>query len=305
MENTGSLTVRMKANWDFNTRYADLAPYEMVKRFDSAEKRGSKSTLINPDGVKIYVDGVPIGYNSPYVDPCPNTHGNHGKANISPAALSKAVVKLDKLGLSIMVHVVGDAATRSAINAVADARRINGKDGPRHHLTHTISVNKDDIGRGHDLNISFDISPNNVFSPGSFIKSFEKYIGRRNTQLSSQLKSMLDAGDTVAYGSDWDNVAEPDPWYALEAMITRMNPGDPMSGKLAGHQAISLQRALEVITYNGAFAIGLEHEIGSLEVGKSADMIILDQNLFKIPVTDIHKTKVLETILMGKTVYKK
>ena len=91
----------------------------------------------------------------------------------------------------------------------------------------------------------------------------------------------------------------------MEAAITRRNPAQPQLGQLAPNQAIDLATAIEVFTINGAYNLVFEDVTGSIEVGKSADFIILNQNLFKVPASDIHKTKVLRTVLQGKTVYQR
>lgn len=302
MEDKGELTVRMKANWDYNTRYADAPRDEMLKRFDTREERGDRTELINPDGVKIYVDGVWMGYASPYFDPYEGTH-NHGSSNIDLPNLSSAVTELDSIGLSIMMHAVGDVAVRNAIDAVAAARKTNGSNGPRHLLAHTYSVHPDDKGRGNNLNIAFEISPPSLWYPSSLSRAAGKLIGRKRLNEAIPARTMLEAGDVICYGSDWDNVPEPDPWLALEALITRQAPGFPEKGSVGRQEAIDIHRAIKVMTYNGAYALSIDDKAGSIEVGKKADMIILNQRLLHIPVRDIHKTKVIKTLLNGRVVF--
>jgi predicted amidohydrolase YtcJ len=119
----------------------------------------------------------------------------------------------------------------------------------------------------------------------------------------SPFRDLLAAGDTTGYGSDWDNVAEPDPWFALEVMVTRRNPDEPQMGQLGALQAIDLPTAIEVMTYNGAYNLQREDDLGSIEVGKTADFIVLSQNILEVPTTKVHETKVLQTVLGGKTVH--
>ena len=304
LESKGELTVRMKANWDYNTRYADAPREEMLQRFDTRDKRGPRTELINPDGAKIYVDGVPMGYASPYLDPYEGTQ-NYGHANIDLPALSSAVTRMDSLGLSVMMHAVGDIAVRNAMDAVAAARKTNGDIGPRHILAHTYSVHPDDKGRGTNLNIAFEISPPDIWFPSSLSRAVLTMIGRERLRAGTPTRSMLDAGDMVCYGSDWDNTEEPNPWVALETLITRQKPNAPLEGYVGRNEGIDLQTALEVLTYNGAYALDMEDQIGSIEQGKTADMIVLNQNLFKIPVEEIHRTEVQQTILRGRTVFQR
>ena len=130
-------------------------------------------------------------------------------------------------------------------------------------------------------------------------------LGRKRMQEFSPARSILGADSMLSYGSDWDNVPEPDPWLAMEALITRENPEHREWGKLGGRQAIDLTAAIEVMTYNGAYAMELEDVTGSIEVNKWADFIVLDQNLFEVSVDKIHETRVLRTVFMGKTVYQR
>ena len=98
----------------------------------------------------------------------------------------------------------------------------------------------------------------------------------------------------------------PNPFIAIEGFVTRKNPFDPsMPGTLGPEQAITLEEAIAICTIEGAWVLGVEDEIGSIETGKYADMIVLDQNLFEIDVNDIYGTQVLKTIVGGKVVYKR
>jgi hypothetical protein len=110
-------------------------------------------------------------------------------------------------------------------------------------------------------------------------------------------------GAMVTYGSDWDNVPEPNPWEGVQTLVTRSNPKKPDLGVLGPDQRVDLETALQIVTINGAHAMELEKVTGSIEVGKDADLIVLKKNLFKIPVEKIIDTKVERTVLKGKTVY--
>jgi predicted amidohydrolase YtcJ len=114
---------------------------------------------------------------------------------------------------------------------------------------------------------------------------------------------MTAAGAVVTYGSDWDNVPEPNPWLGLEGMVTRGYPGHPEYGYWPERERIDVETAIQIFTRNGAVALEREDEIGTIEPGKSADFIVLNQNLLEIPPTNIHQTKVLKTVLRGHTVY--
>ncbi|WNG40674.1 amidohydrolase family protein [Archangium violaceum] len=111
LEAEGRLTIRLKTNWDFNTPLAPVGPEKMLERFDTRAERGPVTDLINPDGGKIYADGIPIGAASPYLEPYAFAH-TFGRPAIDQASLNTAVMQMDGLGLSIMIHAMGDAAVR-------------------------------------------------------------------------------------------------------------------------------------------------------------------------------------------------
>jgi predicted amidohydrolase YtcJ len=273
----------------------------MAARFATREQRGPISELIDPDGVKIYLDGVPNGFSAPYIDPYSNK-ATFGRQSIDAPHLNTAVLEFDSEGLQVMMHAVGDMSVRHALDAVEATRKVNGYN-IRHHLAHATSVHPEDYGRAGSLNVGVEISPWNTWAPDEGSLTFVPYLGRKRMADITPFKTLLASDDVTGYGSDWDNVPEPDPWFAMECAVTRANPLHPEFGQFGPRQAIDVATAIEVFTINGAFNLQKDDITGTIEVGKSADFIVIDQNLLQIPATDIHKTKVLKTVLMGKTVY--
>ncbi|MNO80630.1 N-substituted formamide deformylase precursor [compost metagenome] len=130
-------------------------------------------------------------------------------------------------------------------------------------------------------------------------------VGQR-AKLAWPARDLIDSGATVIAGSDWPSVV-PDltPWNAIEALVTRRDPTGQHSGALWPQQAIKLEEVLNIFTRNGAQALGAGQLTGSIEVGKSADIIVLNQNLFDIPVDDISETRIVTTYFEGHKVYPK
>ena len=118
------------------------------------------------------------------------------------------------------------------------------------------------------------------------------------------IKSLLASGAPVLAGSDWPAAAvNINPWPSIEAMVTRADPSGDYPGKLWPEQAITLAQALEIYTLKGAQALLLGSASGSVEVGKSADLIVLNHNLFEVPITAVSDTQVEMTLFAGKRVY--
>ena len=306
LESQGNLTVRIQGSWDFNTRYVTGSLEEQAKTFISREKRGENTPLINVDGVKIYMDGVPNDAEggSPMIDRYV-TEPTFGTPSIDESTFSTWMLRFDAEGLKVMAHATGSLSVRHFLNAVEAVRRANGK-GPTHHMAHSMLVYPEEMERFTFERSKFvaEISPYQLWVPDPSIRPWTKMIGRDLFELTfTPIKSMVDTGAVVTYGSDWDNVPEPDPWFALEGMVTRQYPGKPEYGQLNPDQRIDVETAIEIFTRNGTIAMEKEDETGTIEPDKSADFIIISQNILEIPVENIHKTKVLQTVLQGKTVY--
>jgi len=306
LESKGKLTVRIQGSWDFNTRYVTTTIEEQSKTFMSRDKRGENSPLINVDGVKIYMDGVPNDAEggSPMIDAYVTT-STFGTPSIDESTFSTWMLRFDAEGLKVMAHATGSLSVRHWLNAIEAVHRANGK-GPRHHLAHSMLVYPEDVDRFNFERSNFvaEVSPYQLWTPDPAIRSWPHIIGRDRFDLTfTPLKSLMDAGAVVSYGSDWDNIPEPDPWFAMEGMITRQYPGKPEYGQLNPDERLDRETAIEVFTRNGSILMEKEDVTGTIEPGKSADFIVINQNILEVPVEKIHKTKVLQTVLQGKTVY--
>ncbi len=307
LESQDKLTVRIQGSWDFNTRYVTTTLEEQAKIFMAREKRGENSALINVDGVKVYMDGVPNDAEggSPMIDAY-ETASTFGTPSIDESTFSTWMLRFDAEGLKVMAHATGSLSVRHFLNAVEAVRRANGK-GPTHHMAHSMLIYPEEVERFNFERSNFvtEVSPYQLWVPDPSIVPWVEMIGRDRFDLTmTPLKSIVDAGAVVTYGSDWDNIAEPDPWFAMEGMITRQYPGGPEYGQLNPDERIDVETAIEIFTRNGAMAMEKEQETGSIEPDKSADFIVIDQNLLEIPPQEIHETKVLRTVLRGHTVYR-
>ena len=156
-----------------------------------------------------------------------------------------------------------------------------------------------------DVNVDF--SPP-AFGPHTAVNaSFRPPIGDDRYQQSMRVKTAVDLGLHVGQGADWLTLnPTPNPFIALEGMVTRQNTFefDPnLSGTVNAADAVSIEQAIAICTLEGAWVLGAENDLGSIEVGKFADMILLDQNLFDIEAERISGSQVLQTILGGRVVY--
>ncbi|MGF6396226.1 amidohydrolase [Pseudomonas plecoglossicida] len=266
------------------------------------------SRHVNTHFAKIYLDGVPTSARtaamiSPYKPDEHNPGGNQrGHLLLNAEELKSALVELDKQGFTVKIHAAGDQAIRSALDAIEAMRKINGDSGMRPELAHAEFIDPIDLPRFAELDATADFSPY-IWYPSPISDAIESVVGAR-AQQAWPTRDLLDSGATIIAGSDWPSVV-PDltPWNAIEALVTRRDPSGQHKGTLWPKQAIKLEEALRIFTKNGAQALGAGGITGSIEVGKSADIIVLNQNLFEVPVDDISETRIVSTYFEGTKVY--
>jgi hypothetical protein len=182
-----------------------------------------------------------------------------------------------------------------------EARAKDPKPDLRHHIGHLMLITKEDIPRFKQLNVIAEISPV-LWYPTGLGGLAGDVVGAERYARWMPFKELVDAGATVTFGSDWPaGTPDADPWRGLEAMITRMDPKTNSGDKLG--EGIDLETGIRILTINGAKAMMHEDKVGTIEVGKFADMVILDRNLFEIPATEISEVKALTTIMNGDAVF--
>jgi hypothetical protein len=278
----------------------DVAPLvEASKRYNSKH--------VHTRFAKIFLDGVPTASRTavmiePYLTSDEYPEATHGHLLVPQNILTEDLIKLDAAGFTVKMHAAGDGAVRVALDAIEQVRKHNGPSGLRHEIAHAGYIHPDDVPRFAKLNVTADLSPY-LWYPRPIMASIIGAVGER-AHYYWPIKDLLESGANVAIGSDWPSVAESvNPWPAIEAMVTRRNPFTGSKEALWPEQAIGLDQALKIFTLDGALAYRLEETTGSIEVGKSADLIVLNQDLFEIPIEQLSDTTVLKTFFEGKLVY--
>ena len=265
------------------------------------------SANIHTRFAKMYLDGVPTGSRSAvmlehYVVDDAHPAPTKGMLMIEPSVLEADLLALDAAGITVKIHAAGDGSVRLALDAIEAVRKRNGASGLRHELAHAGYIDPADIPRFAELNVTADLSPY-LWYPRPIIDAVIGAVGARGYDYFP-IKDLLSSGANVGMGSDWPSAAaDMNPWPAIEAMVTRKNPRSESAETLWPEQAISLEQALYLATRQGARAYRLEARTGSVEVGKSADLIVLNHNLFSIPASAISETSPDLTLFAGQVVY--
>lgn len=300
----GGLSVRVVATLAGAKGSTDDEPGGLVLHEASQKMR---SELLRPDFVKFFLDGVPMAYTSAMLEPyAPHKEHGHdfrGQAHYTTAQLTDQIAVLDQRGIPVKLHAAGDAAVRLALDAIEEVRKRNGSNGPRHQIAHANWVAPADMTRFKKLNVTAEMSPA-VWFPTPVTPVLERVLGRDRTAATNPMKSLVNAGAPMAIGSDWPAAGPvPDPWIGIESAVTRQDPSGHVPGVLGPSERIPLETVLRFYTRDNAQAMGLGTVTGSIDVGKSADLIELNQNPFQVPIAQVHQTKVLRTYLQGRLVY--
>ncbi|MFQ5547447.1 MAG: amidohydrolase [Woeseia sp.] len=268
--------------------------------FELLAKRDEfRGTYLSPDSVKVYIDGVIETRTSYMLEPYLN--GENFPPYYQQDALNELYRKLDETGVQIHTHAIGDAAIRSALDAYEHALLQNGPSDNRHQIVHLQLIDAQDIPRFAELNVAADFQCLWCY-PDVYIPYAAGVVGDERVQRFYPVRSVLDSGGLVVGGSDW-NVSSLNPLDAIETAITRQNPFENAGSVLGKNQQIDLKAALDMYTRNAAHVMRLDDRTGTIEVGKRADLIVLDRNLFEIPVYEINEARVLMTMMDGRTVH--
>ncbi|MEM7424451.1 MAG: amidohydrolase [Pseudomonadota bacterium] len=253
--------------------------------------------LLKASQIKVYSDGiVSIGtaaMKRRYAYDYGLVKGNRGLNYFDQDRLTRYIARLEKTGFDFHIHAIGDRGVHEALNAIEEAGRINGSTlGRRHRLTHVELVDKADIPRFKRLGVIADFQVAGSWSnPGEYKRDTGYLIGKR-ANAAIPLKSIYDTGATVTLSSDYD--------------VSTMNPFIGMQhARSRGRQKLpSMDAVVRAYTINGAYTLRQEEITGSLEVGKYADLIVLDQNLLEVKRAHIGRTRVLWTLLAGEEVFR-
>jgi predicted amidohydrolase YtcJ len=297
----GELTARVVgAMWWERHRGAEQIE-EFVER-----RRATSMGRYRATSVKLMMDGVLENFTGamlePYGDGHGGTTGQRGLIQIDPEGLSTWVPKLDALGFQPHFHAIGDRAVRESLNAVEAARRANGPSDTRPHIAHIQVIHPDDIGRFRELGVVANAQPYWACHEGQMDNLTIPFIGDR-WRWQYPFRSLRAAGAVLAMGSDW-SVSTPNPLLEMELAVERVaDESRGLREPLLPDERLDLIDALAAFTAGSAYVNHLDTETGTLEVGKAADLAVLDRDLFDRNAGAIGEAHVVGTFIEGAPVY--
>jgi len=298
MRHRGDLSVRMYIAYFLDP------PQLRPKNLDSIEAARKKShdDWIDAGAVKFMVDGVVESHTAAMLEPYSDDPSQKGKPFWEPANYAAAVAELDKRGLQLFTHAIGDYGVRMALDAYENAEQRNHKQDRRPRIEHIETVAAADIPRFGKLDVIASMQPLHSYPDSDTLDVWARNAGPDRASRAWAWKSISDSGGHLAFGSDWP-VVTLNPWEGIQTAVTRQTAAGTPEAGFVPEQRLTVAQAVDGYTLGAAIAGRREKTEGSLEVGKLADLIILSQNIFDINPHKIGTTTVVTTIVGGRLVY--
>jgi hypothetical protein len=299
LESNNRLKVRFRASLYIDPEKG----IEQIKVLTN-ERNKNKGELFQTNSAKIFIDGVVEGSTAYLKEPYKHISDSRGELLWNLGNLNKICTILDKNKFQIHVHAIGDAATSVTLDAFSYAEKQNGERNSRNIITHLQLVNPMDIKRFKELSVIAVPQPYWFIKDDYYYNIQVPYLGKLRADEEYPMESFFNVGVVVASSSDYPVTVPCNPLKAIQIAITRsdLNTTDPKE-ILWPEERATLEQMIRSFTINGAYSNFLEQKTGSIEIGKAADLIVLDKNLFEIPVTEINNVKILLTLFEGKEVF--
>jgi predicted amidohydrolase YtcJ len=282
-----------------------LSPPELrLKDLDALESAHKKfhDNWIDVDSVKFFLDGVIESHTAALLEPYSDDPSTKGALFWEPEKYKAAVADLDKKDFQLYTHAVGDYAVRTALDAYESAEQKNHTKDHRNRVEHIETISQVDIARFAKLGVLASMQPLHSYPDEDTLDVWARNIGPERASRAWMWKDIAEHGARYTFGSDWP-VVTLNPFEGIQTAVTRQTSDGKPSGGFVPSQRLTVGEAVEGYTIDAAYGGHLEKTEGSLEIGKIADVILLDRNIFEIDPLTIDQTKVVLTIVGGNIVY--
>ncbi len=298
--------------WNLYKQFADNGNsktriYGMISgagdTFDELSKNGPINSyaddMLALRSVKLYSDGALGSRGAAMIEPYSDDPGNRGLLFVDQDEMNAMAAKVMGQGFQANIHAIGDRANRQVINAIAYGREQHGDQGLRNRIEHAQIVALEDIPLFKEHDIIASMQPTHATSD---MNMAEDRVGPQRIKGGYAWQTFLDQGTVVAAGSDFP-VEHSNPFFGLYSAITRMDHEGNPDGGWYPEESLSREQALRAFTIDAAYAGHQEDVIGSIEAGKWADFILIEDDYFEVPASEIWKIKVVETWVAGEKVF--
>lgn len=281
--------------------YTDLFEVETMTLDEIRAKYDFPDTTIEWNGFKQFIDGVCSDHTAWMLDDYSNAPGNAGEPAEDPERVRAAVLRACEWGVLTRIHAIGDRSVRYVLDCFEEAERLYGKQGLRHCMEHDETVQPEDLPRFAQLGISACMQPwHMLLDMGDLAK--DDAVGPERAALSWPIRSLMASGANVSLGSDFPVVGIEPMEEVYGAVYRMLEDGSNPEGWFP-EERITMAEALRAYTYGSAYAMGVEDRLGTLAVGKEADVCVLSRNLFECEPAEVLDTVSELTVSGGKIVY--
>ncbi|WP_428028421.1 amidohydrolase [Altererythrobacter sp.] len=302
LDKDGEMPFRVKGVYYWNNASED--PLVTLRRF----REEFHSEHVTVSKLKVNVDGADDSHSGLYVEPYVDKPDAKPNPIIPPEVIKKVVTEADREGINVVCHCWGDLAVRHMLDAYENAIETNPpREDRRFVVSHGSSVHADDILRFAQLGVVYDTSGAWMANDPTLVEISRLRLGAERQDDMYPAMKIIEAGGKVSFGSDWPvsgYLSEYRPLTMIRTAVTRRLPGLDDRPPLGGESAkMPLQEALRASTINAAYNMGIDDITGSLEVGKKADIVVLEEDLFDVDPYKIDEVKVLYTMMGGQLTY--
>lgn len=287
--------------------YMIQSPTAVPNAVTSLQKlnKAYNTNLIQVDTMKIHYDGTLETKNAAMMEPFGPTNSYNGEVLFDKEMLAKLISDVSHANFNTHIHAVGDKATSDALDAIEDEKRSNPNNKSRIALAHVQFFQKDTVERFAKLkDVIVQTTPNWLMP----FDGAEEWVGKERYELQGLYNSLDKASVKLSFGSDFPVNQEKgvNVFYNMYVGHTRQNPDDATNKVLPPEsEKLTLETLVKGYTINGAYQLGVEKEIGSLEIGKKADFIIVKSNIFEETPEQLLKNKVIQTYMDGNLVFER
>ncbi len=298
LERSGGLTARVVAAQRVDP---DRGPEQVEDLLHARDGLGGRR--FRPTAAKIFADGVIESGTAALLEPYLDRPGDRGDLRLPAGRLDTLVAALDRVGLDVHIHAIGDRAVRASLDAIERARRVNGPRDARHLLAHIQLIDPEDVPRFRALGVIAGFQPLWAQRDRYIAELTEPRLGPGRSRWLYPIASVARTGAVLAAGSDW-TVSSLAPLEAIQVALTRRGVRAGVEAPWIPEEVADLSTMLAAYTVGGAYASRQEREVGRVAVGMAADLVVLERNLFDVPPGEIGSVRVLLTLVEGIVVHR-